>query len=298
MKGKILGSDASGGTISGEDGKRYKFDTFEWKSARAPMPGEEVDYDLGADGKAHDIFSLKTGATIDFGAVGGQARALLGEGTSSPLGARLLELVTGNPLFQISLVILVASFFLTFIKITMPLFSGASDAFPDRGIYKLVNTNDLVDYIKTSLDAGASLMDQAAQAASSDPGSAAGLVSAAVGDPKDDAEAMRFISGAMNLFYLVYLIPVGATAIIVQLARAKSVSLIALGTGLASIVSLVLMFVARSRLVSVIGKMGNTDAAALTGKAFAFGLGFYVILLCGAGLIGFALGLVRLPRRA
>lgn len=299
MKGKILGADGGGGTISAEDGKRYKFDLDQWKSQRVPQPGDEVDFDVTGDGRARDVFALRSSTTIDFGAVGDQAKVLLSEGTSSPLGARLIELVTGDLLFQISLVILAASFFLTFIKLTVPLLSNATDALPDRGIYKIVNANDLIDYIKTSLDTVAGFVSQAAQAAAASPGDAgpANFVNSAVGNSNAALAKLHAAAAAMNLFYLIYLIPVGAAAIVVQLARRKPTGLLPLGTGVLAVVAFIGMLIWRGLITKYFSAAVDDALASDAGRMIGIGLGAWVILFCGLGLLGVTLGLIRSPRR-
>jgi len=48
MTGKILGFDAGSdtGTISGDNGERYKFTIGEWKSENAPKANQKVDFDF------------------------------------------------------------------------------------------------------------------------------------------------------------------------------------------------------------------------------------------------------------
>lgn len=298
MRGKVLGADAAGGTISSEDGKRYKFDLTHWKGARSPVAGEDADFDVGDDGKAHDIYSVRSGAALDFGAVGDQAKVLLAEGVNSPMGAHIVALTRGNPLFQISLVILIASFLLTFVKLSSAIAPGASDILPDRGVYKIVNTNDLIDYLKTSLDAAAASFDQLAQLAQNAGGTDGNAATNPFGDPKAAADTMHMASGFSNVLYLFYLAPVGAIAIVVQLLRRQRLGVIPLATGGICIVSFALLIFCRSAIVSAVKKAGNADAAALAGKAIVFGLGSYVVVVCGLALVGIALGIVRVPQRA
>jgi hypothetical protein len=61
MTGKILGYDVSteAGTISGEDGKRYKFTKENWKENNLPIKEAKVDFDVSQEGNAVDIYQVR-----------------------------------------------------------------------------------------------------------------------------------------------------------------------------------------------------------------------------------------------
>lgn len=61
MTGKILGFDIASneGTISGDDGKRYKFTKEVWKDSQVPMKELKVDFDVNEQGEAHDIYTVR-----------------------------------------------------------------------------------------------------------------------------------------------------------------------------------------------------------------------------------------------
>lgn len=294
MKGKVLGFSAGGGMISGEDGKRYKFGAADWKSDRTAVPGEEVDFDVGAEGGATDVYSLKSGVSLDMGAFGDHAKALLGEGASSPVGAHIASLAMRNPYFQVSIVILLASIFLTFVKLGSGIAPGVNAALPDNGVYRITNTGDLVDYLKTSLDAAAVVVKQfipAAGAAQPDPGLQL------IANPQQAYDGLHTASALSNILYLFYLVPVGAAAIVVQAVRRKGLGVLPLATGVLCAVAFGILVYWRASIIAAVTKMGNADAAAVAGKVIVFGLGSYVILLCGLALVGLTLGLIRLPQK-
>ena len=60
MTGKILGYDTanSTGTVSGDDGKRYKFSKDDWKENAAPQKEAKVDFDIAEDGTAKEIYQI------------------------------------------------------------------------------------------------------------------------------------------------------------------------------------------------------------------------------------------------
>ena len=60
MTGKILGFDISTniGTISGDNGERYKFTKEDWKENVAPHKEAKVDFDINEEGTASEIYQI------------------------------------------------------------------------------------------------------------------------------------------------------------------------------------------------------------------------------------------------
>lgn len=60
MTGKILGYDTTTntGTVSGDDGKRYKFSKDDWKENTAPQKETKVDFDIAEDSTAKEIYQI------------------------------------------------------------------------------------------------------------------------------------------------------------------------------------------------------------------------------------------------
>lgn len=60
MTGKILGYDTTSntGTVSGDDGKRYKFSKDDWKESTAAQKETKVDFDIAEDGTAKEIYQI------------------------------------------------------------------------------------------------------------------------------------------------------------------------------------------------------------------------------------------------
>lgn len=293
MKGRILGADAHGGTISGEDSKRYKFELTQWKGERSPSRDDEVDFEVGDDGRAEDIYPMRS--TVDFGQVGDKMKGLLGDSASSPMGAQLIALATGNALFQISVAILIASFFFTFIKLSSAFLAAASSILPDNGTYTVFNIGDLIDYMKISLQAAVVAAEQLAKIVGTNPPLGTDPSQNPYGNPQAMAEGMQTMETITNFFYVLYLAPLGAAAVIVQLMRRQAVGTIAFLTGVACVASFIAVFAWRWAIISAVKDAGNADAAQLAGQAIHFGFGAYAILICGLLLVGAALGFVKLP---
>lgn len=60
MTGKILGYDTTSntGTVSGDDGKRYKFSKDDWKESTTAQKETKVDFDIADDGTAKEIYQI------------------------------------------------------------------------------------------------------------------------------------------------------------------------------------------------------------------------------------------------
>jgi len=60
MTGKILGFDTvtNTGTVSGDDGKRYKFSKNDWKESKLPQKESKVDFDIAEDATAKEIYQI------------------------------------------------------------------------------------------------------------------------------------------------------------------------------------------------------------------------------------------------
>ena len=287
MKGRILGADAHGGTISGEDSKRYKFELTQWKGERSPSRDDEVDFEVGDDGRAEDIYPIRSIPDIDVTKIKDLA--------SSPVGKHLIALATGNALFQISVAILIASFFFTFIKLSSAFLAAASSILPDNGTYTVFNIGDLIDYMKISLQAAVVAAEQLAKIVGTNPPLGTDPSQNPYGNPQAMAESMQTMETITNFFYVLYLAPLGAAAVIVQLMRRQAVGTIAFLTGVACVASFIAVFAWRWAIISAVKDAGNADAAQLAGQAIHFGFGAYAILICGLLLVGAALGFVKLP---
>jgi hypothetical protein len=282
MKGTVLGADAVSGTISGDDGKRYKFALSEWKSDRTPYAGDEVDFEIADDGRAIEVFRLRGSAPVDFGEVGDQAKQWFDRGVSSPVGGLLLKLLKSDLTFQISVVTLLASLFLTYV------YAGGAASEIATQSYKLIGMAGFIDAAKTSLDAAASSLDASSQVFG-------GFLQQPVAQSAGSASsALRAVAAASTILYLLYLVPLGATLIIVQMLRGRRLGVAPLATGVACICSFLLLLALRFVISERVSEMGLPPGIA-EAAAHAVGIGFgsYVIAACGLGLVAVSLGFVK-----
>jgi hypothetical protein len=302
MRGKVLGADASGGMIATPDGQRFRFAGGEWRAASPASAGDEVDFEA-KDGAAADIYVVKgvSGAgeaAVDLGAVGAQARELLQGAGASPGVAKALGILKSSIRAQLAVVILITSLLLHYVVIQSPvsIFAGSGAS----GKYTIVTVGSLVDSTKALIATAAEGADQAAAAMGAIGGSPFGLSpqdnasqQQAVAKMKSQANSLHAAAAALNLAYLLYLIPLGALAILVQAFRGKSTALLALVTGALGAASFLVLIVARSAVAGVFKELDRGFGAQVASNLIHFGLGSYVLLLAGLAMLAFALGLVK-----
>jgi hypothetical protein len=318
MKGKILGFDAAAGTgaISGEEGRRYKFHSAEWKGQRPPKAGEEVDFEIADDGHALEIYPLRAGAALDFSEMGAKVKDALGtggaalsqagaDGAASPTGERAVALVKGRLSVPLALALLFASLALTFIGWSgqIPMMPMArSDGASIIGIADYTASVDrffgaLDRQVKADIRAnsetpggfgmfgGISMQQQQRMLAQRNQSQTA----------HDDIELLGM---AMKALYLAYLIPLGAAFLLYREWVDAPTRLLSLGVGLVCLfefaVVLFVGFGTSTVIEEAVGKDGMAMLASATGGDIGAetGLGTYVVLLCGIGLILNALGIV------
>jgi hypothetical protein len=281
MKGTILGADANEGTISGVDGRRYKFDLREWKSERKPGAGDEVDFEVREDGRAAEVFSLRSGLNVDLSDVSNQAKQMFDRGVSSPMGDLAIRLLKENLIFQLSLAVVLAS-------VLFPYVSGLA-AGVDKS-FNLISVGSFADQLKNGLDEAATMLE-----------GTTGLLGSILGSQQQasgssSAGALHFLAAASLLFYLAYLAPLGALFTLVQMLRRQPLGALPLGTGAACILSFILLIGLRTAVSFGVGQMGLppnvADAAA---HSVGLGFGAWIVLLCGCGLVASSLGLIRRP---
>ena len=299
MRGTVLGSDEAGGMITTTEGQRYRFAQSQWRGARAPAAGDEVDFET-RDGAAAEVYVVRPGeAAVNLGAMGAQARQLFEGGAASPGVARALSVIRSNLRAQLALAILLASVILHYVVVQGPgLFVAAGSP---AGAYSVLGVGELVGRTQSALAAAAAGADQAAEVAGA-LGPALGLSAQdsaqerQVADQvKSQARGLHTASALMNLAYLLYLIPIGAVVVLVQAWRGRPAERIALGLGVLSALSFGGPILARATIAGLFKGADRAVGASVAADAIHFGLGSYVLLLAGLALSAVALGLVRRP---
>lgn len=221
MKGRILGfsSEAGNGVISGEDGKRYSFETAEWKSGQPVRTGAQVDFEPNGS-TAAGIYP-ETGTGIDLSALRGSAGA-----------ERARQVLTGSLAVPLAIMLLIAC--------VLPALS-----MPQKSVSLL------------------------------------------------DLPSIADILGANGNLALVllprFLAPVMALALLWRAWSAQAGKMITLGTGGAAILAFLLIELAKTSFTQ------GSEFGQMLGTVISTGLGTWLILLCGIGLILAGLGVLGNP---
>ena len=319
MKGKILGFVESSGVITGDDGKRYKFSAADWKAPRAPRTGEEVDYEISAQGMAAEIYPLRSGLDFgdvgakmkdalggaDLGDVGAKAKEIFQSGAGSPTGARALMLLKTRLAVPLALILLLVSVVFGYVR-----WEGEQLPFADTpraGSYSVLGissfagaTGSMLTTIKQQ--AGAELAPEKQQydelmrqGDANDAQRVEDEMSRMEGTQTD-----AFMAGlTLDVMYLLYLIPLGCLLILFLEWQGKAAPLAGLVVGGLGVLAFVLAYAAKSFINGAIkdftGSLMGPDASAVPFGA-ATGFGIWLFLIGGALLLLNALGIVRPTR--
>jgi hypothetical protein len=307
MRGKVLGADAGGGMIATPDGQRFRFGADQWRGQSPAGAGDEVDFEAKDGGGAADVYVVRGSggaaeAAVDLGAVGAQAREMLSGASANPGVAKALGILKTSVRAQIAVVILIASLLLNYVVIQSPFGGVFGGGGAPSGKYSIVTIGSLVDSTKALVATAAAGADQAVAAMGQFAGGGgpfqlspqdAAQQQQQLAKLKSSANGLHAAGAALNLAYLLYLIPLGAAAVLVQAFRGKSTALLALVTGGLSAASFLALIVARSAVAGVFKDLDRTLGSQVASNLIHFGLGSYVLLLAGLAMLAFALGLVK-----
>ena len=304
MKGKILGVAAGdlAGAITGEDGKRYRYEAADWRGERPAAIGANVDFET--DGaKATDVYPAVGGAFAGVGAgAGASVEALAG----SPAGEKLIGLFKGTLALPLALVVLVAFF--------LPALSSPVKTVSQLGLDKVVASTglDLDDAEQGRLRLANLDRDIArfrTEAARSGPGAqdsvygygSVGSRLQSLEEQRDEVRkglgAVDFLKTVNTALILRFAALIAAAWLIWQAWTGAALRPWELAAGGAAIVAGGLTFLLKSAILglfSAINPLGAAGAAQMD-SLVSIGLGPWLLLAAGAGLIASGLGLVRNP---
>jgi hypothetical protein len=320
LKGKILGFAEASGVISGTDGNRYKFTAADWKAPRAPKIGEEVDFEVSAAGGAGEIYPTHPSGGFDLGDVGAKmkeavgsvdlndvsakAKAMVAAGSSSPAGARALQLLTGRLTVPLAIVLVLASFLFNYVS-----WSGeqlASIGVTTSGGYSVLGISSLSSnvggffstlgkQVSAEVPGMQQQLDAAKQGGATDSDTA--QMQAALSSLSSAGSDASMVGLAIDLMYLLYLVPIGALFILYREWIGQPMPLVGLVVGGLGVFGFLLAYVTQWSANGAIknflgGALSQGDAAALV-ASMSVGLGAWLLLICGAVLVLHALGIVK-----
>lgn len=302
MKGKVLGvaTGETGGAITGDDGKRYRYDLAEWRGERAASIGATVDFE-GDGGMAREIYPAVGGFT---GAAG--AAASVEALARSDAGGRVIGLFRTTLAVPLALVMLIAFF--------LPALTTPAKTFNLLDLDKLVAASGLdleeSEYGRrrlADLDRDiARFRTEAARAGADAPDGVYGYGN--VGDRLQTLETQRgevrdllgkidFLKTVNSALILRFLAVVAALWLIWTAWSGAVLRPWELAAGGAAVVAGGLAVALRSAMLGVMtaGPGVGTAEAAQLGTLFSLGAAPWLMLAAGAALIASGLGLIRNP---
>lgn len=307
MKGKVLGvgSGAEPGVIVGEDGNRYRYSATDWKGAREAAVGAQVDFDV-QDGQARDVYPA-----LSDNVLGGLSAPKLEGLTASPVVGKVKQLATGTLAFPLAVIVIIAFF--------LPALSTPEETVNQFGLGKpakeitlqLAETNfdEAVQSADERIEQHRQMMEQNRRNAGpfgpmfSEQDLKEGLQSR----EEDKAEIIQARSKANALkavisVFMARFAALGAAVWLLWLTWAgRAVALPSLVAGVLTIGAASLPFLFKSAVVAAVEAdaiIFLTVSAAQVEAGISIGIGVWILLAAGAGLIASSLGLVRNPLAA
>ncbi|MEP9404351.1 hypothetical protein [Sphingomonas sp. VNH70] len=276
MKGSILAIGEDGGLILGEDGARYAFGLHHWRSETPARIGEPVDF-VATGTTATDVFALRQPTRI--GTAVKQGMAAIEQTLEEERGGEVLSRVRGlaaeRPHAVVAGLLLLAS-----IALSWASFGGPGAA--QRLDGSLLSMPDLLGDLREQVDTAVTGLEQ--------------LLGNSPGSPfRDTGTAARLAVAKRALLLLrlapmLYLVPVGAIAILILAWKGRRMRLVELATGLLAAGSVVTVLLSRQALA---GAVADRFGAAMLRSLVQVEAGGWLAALCGIGLILTALGIVR-----
>lgn len=284
MKGSVLGISEESGVIVADGGERYGFAFEEWKG-EGPLPrvGQTVDFDVRGDA-AVQIYPIpaagnRFGDAVKDG-VSKLERSLNEEKTGEAAG-KARRVIAERPQVTLAVVMLIASFALTWLSMGGILQSQRIEA-------SLFSVPGIVADVSGPLeDTVATMTNYLAEAQDSSFTPPAALAKARAN--LNQASAALWV---LRFAWLVYLIPVGAVAILVLEYRGTRIRLVELATGALAVLTLLAVLFGREMLAAAVTNNFGTGGGTLR-TLIQVGFGGWLIAACGVGLILTALGIVR-----
>jgi hypothetical protein len=301
MKGKILGVAAEelAGAITGDDGKRYRYDAAEWRGERPASIGANVDFDIGG-GVARDVYPA-VGAFAGVGADATSVEAL----ARSPGGERVISLFKTTLALPLALVVLVAFF--------LPALSSPVKTVSQLGLDKVVASTGLnLDEAEVGRRRLADLERDIARFRTEAARSGAGAPDDVYGygnvgnrlqsleeqraEIRKGLDAVNFLKTVNTALILRFAALIAAAWLIWQAWAGAALRPWELAAGAAAILAGGLTFMLKSAIVGLLSlnPLGEAAAAQID-SLVSIGIGPWLLLAAGAGLIASGLGLVRNP---
>ncbi len=301
MKGKILGVAAGdlAGAITGDDGKRYRYETADWRGERPASVGAGVDFEVEG-GSARDVYPAVGGFTgVSAGAASVEALA------RSSGGEKIIGLFKGTLALPLAILVLVAFF--------LPALSSPALTVSQLGLNKVtaavgLNLEQAEQGRRRLADLErdiARFKTEAARGGAGAPDSIYGYGN--VGDRiaaleeqraeiRKGLSAIDFLKAVDAALILRFAAAIAALWLIWQAWAGAALRPWELAAGAAALLAGALTFLLRSAILGLFSAMNPLREAAAQAEALiSVEIGAWLLLAAGAGLIASGLGLIRNP---
>lgn len=302
MKGKILGVPAGelAGSITGDDGKRYRYEAADWRGERPASVGAAVDFDVEG-GTARDVYPA-IDAFTGAGAVSVEALA------RSSGGKKIIGLFKDALAQPLAILVLIA-FFLP--ALSSPALTASQLELDKVATAAGLNLEQVEHGRRRLADLERDLARfkmEAAQSGGSAPDSVYGYGN--VGDRIASLEEQRaeirkglsaisFLKAVDTALILRFAAVLAALWLIWQAWAGAALRPWELAAGAAALLAGGLTFLLRSAILGLftaVNPLGEA-AASQAETLISVEIGPWLLLIAGAGLIAPGLGLVRTPLR-
>lgn len=300
MKGKILGvaTVELAGAITGDDGKRYRYEAADWRGERPASVGAGVDFEVEG-GAARDVYPA-VGAFTGAGVASVEALA------RSSGGEKVIGLFKGTLALPLALLVMIAFF--------LPALSSPMMTVSQLGLDKITaavrpNLEQAEQGRRRLADLERDLarfQTEAARRGAGAPDSVYGYGN--VGDRITSLEEQRseihkglgavgFLKTVDAALILRFAAMLAALWLVWQAWAGAALRPWELAAGIAALLAGGLTFLLRSAILGLISTMNPLgEAAAAQAEALiSVEIGPWLLLAAGAGLIASGLGLIRNP---
>lgn len=262
MQGTILGFSDDSGAISGEDGARYNFNRHAWRGDTDPRPQDRVDFVVGDDGLALEIYPLRRASALgDLGTVFGRGGESLSRLASSDGSQEALARLKAKPALVLAALVVLVSIVLPYI--TLSLVEEDSSSLVSFSLFGSSQLGDLADFARERAENTWFMAE----------------------DDRNVLRGVAFMLDALAWLALTLLVvPACAGWVLFDALKGKSTRTAEILTVVGIAWAMVYWLFAREALAQITDGLGGFMSGDALREAWALGFGSYLLILLAVGL--------------